>query len=121
MTPVFSVHPDTTLLEGKTAYRFTFTALSQKPGAISETLTCLEMVGNDRKGSQVLKTEIKGEFVAPLLQMSKTTLDFKFVWDNSLGYADFPLLTKPLTVTNVSPLNVKFHLKVIFVENVDDF
>ncbi|CAD7931174.1 unnamed protein product [Amoebophrya sp. A25] len=120
LTPVFSVTPDTVTLDGKSMYRFTFTAMSARPGSVSEVLTCTEFVGaNDRKGQVVLTCELRGEFIAPLLQLSAQALEYKFEWSQEHGYSKFKALTHPLAFTNVSPLDVKFHIKCPYPFSID--
>ncbi|CAD7939993.1 unnamed protein product [Amoebophrya sp. A120] len=120
LTPVFSVTPDTVTLDGKSMYRFTFTAMSARPGSVSEVLTCTEFVGaNDRKGQPVLQCELQGEFIAPLLQLSQQSLEYKFEWETKYGYREFAPLTQPLQFTNVSPLDVKFQIKCPYPFHID--
>lgn len=116
--PVFSVSPDTLVLDGKCAYKFHFVALCPIHGEVMETLTCLEFIGNDRKGSTVFKTKLHGNFVAPLLQLSSTTINFKFLWDINTPIAP---MQQMLEITNVSPLDVRCSLKVLppFTANID--
>eukprot|EP00397_Hematodinium_sp_SG-2012_P000030 GEMP01000030.1.p1 GENE.GEMP01000030.1~~GEMP01000030.1.p1 ORF type:complete len:4608 (+),score=1069.56 GEMP01000030.1:10-13833(+) len=106
---VFSVFPDNIVLEGKSAYRFQVTAMCPRPGQISEILQCTELVGSDRSGKVVFKTEMCGDFVAPLLQLSSTTLHFKYFWERDVP---IEMMTKELRMTNVSPLDIKFWLKL---------
>lgn len=74
---VFSVVPDSLLLDGKCAFRFVFNASSPKPGALTDILTCLEplgfrdtstsplrLCGDDRKGKVIFRSELSGNFAA---------------------------------------------------------
>lgn len=107
--PVFSVIPDTLTLEGKTAYRFQFSAVCSHPGPMSEIFLCQEFVAAERKGRTVFRSELRGEFVAPLLDLSANTLPFKFMWDKLTPIAP---MSQQLSISNVSLLDVSFFLKV---------
>jgi hypothetical protein len=60
--------------------QFTFNALSASTGNVAESLTFTEQVGTDRsKLFQVCRTTVSADFVAPILQMSATSVVFKYV------------------------------------------
>eukprot|EP00434_Breviolum_minutum_P033124 symbB.v1.2.029309.t1/scaffold3193.1/size61566/4 len=88
-------------LDGKCAFRFVFNASSPKPGSLVDTLTCNELCGDDRKGKVIFKAELSGNFVLPLLQLSATSVSFRYLWERQC-----PLhpLSEPLVLKNVSPL-----------------
>ncbi|CAK9097734.1 Hydrocephalus-inducing protein (Protein Hy-3) [Durusdinium trenchii] len=62
------------LLDGKCAFRFVFNASSPKPGSLVDTLTCNELCGDDRKGKVIFRSELSGNFVLPLLELSATSV-----------------------------------------------
>jgi hydrocephalus-inducing protein len=117
---VFSVKPDTFLLNGKSAYHFQFTACCPNPGRVNEVLLCQEFAGNDRKGQTAFRSQLCGDFVAPLLSLSMTTIEFKYQWQKDKPIAP---MYQVLGITNVSKLDVKFHLKVQppFGVNIESF
>ncbi|CAK0825377.1 unnamed protein product [Prorocentrum cordatum] len=106
---IFNVSPMTLLMDGKTAYKYEFTAVAHKQGLAQETLVCHEYIGNDRKGKVCFRCALKGNFVSPLLTLSATTLNFKYLW--SKGTPPAPMSQK-LRLTNVSLLDVEFTVKV---------
>lgn len=116
--PVFSVVPDTLLLDGKCAFRFIFNASSPRPGSLVDTLTCNELCGDDRKGKTIFKAELSGNFVLPILQLSATSVSFRYLWER---HCPLHPLSEPLVLKNISPLEVRFFIKVQppFYVNVD--
>ncbi|CAJ1447961.1 unnamed protein product [Effrenium voratum] len=115
---VFAVVPDTMTLDGKCAFRFVFNASSPKPGMLTDTLICTELCGNDRKGNVIFRSELRGNFVLPLLELSTTTVSFRYLWERNC-----PLhpLSEQLVLKNISPLEVRFFIKVQppFYVNID--
>ncbi|CAE8612898.1 unnamed protein product [Polarella glacialis] len=115
---VFSVTPDSIVLDGKCAYRFVLTALSPKAGLLSEMLLCQEYFGSDRMGKTIFRSELRGNFVVPLLEFSASTVSFRYLWER--GTPAHPL-SEQLVLTNISPLEVRFFIKAQppFYVNID--
>ncbi|CAE7461731.1 HYDIN [Symbiodinium sp. CCMP2592] len=97
-------------LDGKCAFRFVFNASSPKPGSLSDTLVCTELCGNDRKGNAIYKTELRGNFVLPLLELSATSVSFRYLWERNC-----PLhpLSEPLVLKNISPLELELSAAIV--------
>jgi hypothetical protein len=109
--PVFRVEPENVTLEPKTAYRFTFLAMSTNPGIVEETLICQETVVDKGGGvgKPIFKPRFKAVFVAPHLKLSTQEIKFKFMYDK-----DTPIhnLTESVSLENTGPLEVRFRIEV---------
>ncbi|CAK0791290.1 unnamed protein product [Prorocentrum cordatum] len=101
----FKVEPESVMLEPKTAYRFTFIAMSPKPGSMEDFLCCNEQVdkgGNPAK--QIFRPRLRATFVAPQLKLSTTEIKFNFVAGPD---SKVDMMSQTLTLENTSPLQVK--------------
>ena len=106
--PVFTVVPDTITLKPRTACTFTFTGTSTNSGESTEILVCETKVGNDKKTTQAFSTQIKANFINPMLEPSTPSLQFSYVYA-----PDVPMTiqSKPLTLKNVAQLPLSFVLR----------
>ena len=118
--PVFTVEPDSVELKPRTACLFTFKGNKAEVGAAMEKLECYAKVGSDRTSAPVFSSEVKADFIDPLLEPSTPRVSFTYTHAND----EEPLpITQILTLTNVSSLPLDFTLKcpAPFRINQNDF
>lgn len=114
---IFRVEPENVVMEPKSAYRFTFLAMSPNPGFVEEVLVCNETLDKGGgPGKQIFKPRLTASFVAPQLRLSASELRFNFFWDRNKPIAP---LTEPLTLENTGPLEVGFRVQVESPFDVD--
>ena len=104
---VFSIAPERAIINGKSEESFTITALSSTKGVFSEKFSC--KLSQSHK--LVFKATVQANFQPPMLQYSTNQIQFNYVYspDNAATFVS----SRPLTMKNVSPLDLDFNLKVI--------
>ncbi|KAF4667893.1 hypothetical protein FOL47_003343 [Perkinsus chesapeaki] len=107
----YTIHPVSATLKSGTGYRFTITACSEVSGLVEDVVECIECIGASKKGKTIYQSTFKSSFVAPLLRMSEKTVTFRYMWSADEG-GKAPVMTRPLEITNISPLPITFSLKV---------
>ncbi|KAF4655034.1 hypothetical protein FOL46_008426, partial [Perkinsus olseni] len=107
----YTIHPTTAVLPSNKGYRFTVTACSQVIDLVEDTAECIEYVGGNKKGKAIFQPSLKTTFVAPLLRMSDNNVPYRYVWSKEDG-EKAAMMTRPLKITNISPLPITFSLKV---------
>jgi hydrocephalus-inducing protein len=103
---VFNITPERATINGKSEETFTIEGLSQVKGIFTEKFSC--KLSQSHK--LVFKATVQGNFQPPLLQYSTNQLAFNYVY-SSEGPPSF-VSSRPLTMKNVSPLDLHFSLKI---------
>eukprot|EP00931_Biecheleriopsis_adriatica_P045665 TRINITY_DN2614_c0_g1_i1.p1 TRINITY_DN2614_c0_g1~~TRINITY_DN2614_c0_g1_i1.p1 ORF type:complete len:5069 (-),score=1280.39 TRINITY_DN2614_c0_g1_i1:105-14627(-) len=117
MPPVFRVEPEMALIEPKSAFRFTFMAMSPTSGSVEDELVCTETLDKGGgAGKQIFRTFLKANFVAPQLRLSRTRIPFEFLWDKKRPIAS---ITETLRLENTGPLEVRFTVQVQYPFSTD--
>ena len=116
----FTIVPDTVMLPPKTGVMFQFRAYSAKKGTVTEGYQLLTQIGNDRKSSLLLETNLVGEFISPTLTFSESKMHFKYTWQRGVPSS---LISRNLEISNISQLPTNFNVKVTapFSINKDSF
>jgi hypothetical protein len=108
--PIFRVDPENIIMEPKTAYRFTFWAMSPNPGYVEEVLVCNETLDKGGgPGKPIFRPKLMASFVAPQLKLSTSELRFEFYWSRDKPVAP---MEKTLTLENTGPLEVAFNVQI---------
>eukprot|EP00435_Cladocopium_sp_Y103_P009743 s813_g2.t1 len=113
---IFRVEPEASLLDPKSAFRFTFMASSQTPGVVEDELVCTEIVEKGGGGKTIFRTRMKANFVAPQLKLSRNRIEFEFLWDK---HRPISSITESLTLENTGPLEVRFTVQVQYPFSTD--
>ena len=116
LDPVFIVNPPEIELPPRTHIRFHLIGFSKHKGLCSERLLLETKVLKDKQARIVFDTEIKADFMNPLLDLSVPALDYSYTWDKDVP---IEIITKPLTMTNRTPLPLHFVLKAQIPYTID--
>eukprot|EP00930_Biecheleria_cincta_P015308 TRINITY_DN12810_c0_g1_i1.p1 TRINITY_DN12810_c0_g1~~TRINITY_DN12810_c0_g1_i1.p1 ORF type:complete len:5041 (+),score=1000.88 TRINITY_DN12810_c0_g1_i1:126-15248(+) len=117
LPPVFRVEPESVMLEPKSAFRFTFMAVSPTPGFVEDELICTETLDKGGgAGKQIFRTQLKATFVAPQLRLSCNKIEFEFLWDKNKPIAS---MSESFTLENTGPLEVRFTVQVVYPFSTD--
>ena len=108
LDPVFIVNPPEIELPPRTHIRFHLIGFSKQKGLVSERLLLETKVLKDKQARVVFDTEVKADFMNPLLNLSLSQLDFSYTWEKNVPIGT---ITQPLTMTNRTPLPLDFVLK----------
>lgn len=106
---IFSVVPETVVLNPKMGIMVEFRANSSQIGKMSEPWQCQVQAGSDRKPKTVWTSSVFGNFITPTLTFNMTKLDFKYLWEK--GVPSLPI-NKELQIKNTGPLATTIHLKI---------
>jgi hydrocephalus-inducing protein len=106
---VFTVIPETVVLNPKMGIMVEFRANSSQTGKISEPWQCQVVIGNDRKPKNVFNPIIFGNFITPILQFNQPQLKFKYLWEKGVPAAP---ITTDLSISNMGPLPTTINLKI---------
>jgi hypothetical protein len=93
ISAIFKVEPEQIILKPRTACYFTFVGLSNESGIFTENLVLESKVGKDQKSMVVFKSEVKANFITPLLQPSAREIDFHYTYDK---HTELTVQRKPL-------------------------
>jgi len=115
---VFSVTPEEIELRPRTAIVFTFRGYITACGPISEMLVCESRMGKDKLSKPVFETEVRADFINPLLEFSQKSFSFEHTY-----VPDVPLelVSQPLTMSNTSHLPITFVLRTQVPFGVDSW
>jgi hydrocephalus-inducing protein len=106
---VFTVIPETVVLNPKMGIMVEFRANSSQTGKMSEPWQCQVVIGNDRKPKNVFNPIIFGNFITPILQFNQPQLKFKYLWEKGVPAAP---ITTDLSISNMGPLPTTINLKI---------
>jgi hydrocephalus-inducing protein len=106
---IFSVIPDTIVLNPKMGIMIQIKANSQINGKIVENWFCNVVSGGDRKPKAAYNAFIQGDFITPTLNFSDPKLYFKYQWEK--GVPSMPI-SKNLEITNGGPLGTSMNLLI---------
>jgi hydrocephalus-inducing protein len=106
---VFSVVPESMVLNPKMGYKVQFRANSANVGKVLENWECQAAMGGDRKPKAAFSTNVMGEFITPSLGFSEPRLSFRYLWEK--GVASMPI-TKTLSLANDGPLPTTVTLRI---------
>lgn len=106
---VFTVIPDTVILNPKMGIMVEFRANSSQIGRMVEPWQCQAVIGNDRKPKPVFNCNVFGNFITPILQFNYPKLDFKYLWEKGVPAAP---RTEELVIRNMGPLATTINLKI---------
>jgi hydrocephalus-inducing protein len=84
---VFTVVPDTVVLNPKMGIMIEFRANSSQTGRMSEPWQCQAIIGNDRKPKPVWTSNVTANFITPILQFNDPKIDFKYLWQKGVPSA----------------------------------
>ena len=114
----FSVHPEEITLRPRTATTFIFKGASGTPGPITELFVLESKVGKDRNMVPIIKTEVKAEIQAPLLDCDVRELNFLYEW----GPNKAPTVSKKeITLTNKTAVTLGCIFKTEIPFNLSAF
>ena len=108
IVPVFTVEPEQVDLKPRTACLFHFRGLSANVGELTERLECLSKVNKEKKVRTVFKTDMRADFINPLLEPSSRVMEFSYIHDNAVALTS---QSRPLTLKNISDLPLQFQLR----------
>jgi len=106
--PIFTVNPPEIELPPRTHIRFHLTGHCKQKGIISERLILETKVLKDKQSRVVFDTTVTADFLHPLLDLTSSELSYNYTWEQGVP---IDLITKPLTLTNKTPLPLDFVLK----------
>lgn len=106
---MFTVIPETVVLNPKMGIMVEFRANSSQTGKMSEPWQCQVVIGNDRKPKNVFNPIIFGNFITPILQFNQPQLKFKYLWEKGVPAAP---ITTDLSISNMGPLPTTINLKI---------
>ena len=118
LDPVFIVNPPEIELPPRTHIRFHLIGFSKHKGLCSERLLLETKVLKDKQARIVFDTEIKADFMNPLLDLSVPALDYSYTWEKDVP---IEIITKPMTMTNRTPLPLHFVLKAQVPYTIDQW
>ncbi len=118
ISATFKVEPEQIILKPRTACYFTFVGLSNESGIFTENLVLESKVGKDQKSMVVFKSEVKANFITPLLQPSAREIDFHYTYDK---HTELTVQRKPLELKNISKLPLEFTLRTQIPFDVDTY
>ena len=108
LDPMFTVTPEEIVLRPRTATTFTFKCYSNTPKRVTEVFVLESKVGKDRYMKEIMITELRCEIVNPLLEISRSSLDFVYTWERDVPAA---IQKKEVALRNSSSLTLAFLLK----------
>ncbi|CAM9551896.1 unnamed protein product [Chrysoparadoxa australica] len=108
IVPTFTVSPEEVELRPRTAITFTFKGSSTALGSIMEAMVCEIRVGKEKVVRPVFNTNLKAEFVAPLVSFSPPSFSFTYTYQKD---EPISLFQEPLTLTNDGQLPLDLTLK----------
>jgi hypothetical protein len=114
--PVFTVVPETIELRPRTACTFTFRGFWKMRASVSEQLVCETKVGQEKNARIAFNTEIKADFINPLLEPSMPQMKFNYTYDPDVELVP---QSQPLTLKNVSELPLTFVLRTAVPYSLD--
>ncbi|GMH58813.1 hypothetical protein TrST_g5240 [Triparma strigata] len=116
LDPVFTINPSEIELPPRTHIRFNLMGFTKHKGLVSERLILETKVLKDKQARVVFDTEIKADFINPLLDLSMASLHYNYTWEKNVA---LKTITQPLTMTNRTPLPLDFVLKAQVPFSVD--
>uniref|UniRef100_A0A7S2QVW6 MSP domain-containing protein n=2 Tax=Triparma pacifica TaxID=91992 RepID=A0A7S2QVW6_9STRA len=118
LDPVFIINPPEIELPPRTHIRFQLIGFSKHKGLCMERLLLETKVLKDKQARIVFDTEIKADFMNPLLDLSVPALDYSYTWEKDVP---IEIITKPMTMTNRTPLPLHFVLKAQIPYTIDQW
>lgn len=106
---MFTVIPETVVLNPKMGIMIEFRANSSSVGKMSEPWQCQVIIGNDRKPKNVYNPLVFGNFITPSLQFNHPQLKFKYLWEKGVPAA---AIQEELKISNMGPLATTINLKI---------
>lgn len=106
---VFTVIPDTIVLNPKMGIMVQFRANSPLVGKIIENWLCNITSGGERKPKVAYNSNVQGDFITPQLNFTEAKLYFKYLWEK--GVPSMPI-SKTLEITNGGPLPTAMNLLI---------
>eukprot|EP00935_MAST-01C_sp_MAST-1C-sp1_P000586 g586.t1 len=116
--PVFTVVPESIELRPRTACTFTFRGFWKMRASVVENLVCETKVGQEKNARIAFKTEMKADFINPLLEPSMPQMKFNYTWAPDHPPQP-PPQSQPLTLKNVSELPLTFVLRTAVPYSLD--
>ena len=106
---VYSITPDTIVLNPKMGIMIQVRANSTLVGKIVENWLCNVTSGGERKPKVAYNASIQGDFMTPQLNFTEAKLFFKYLWEK--GIPSMPI-SKTLEITNSGPLPTSMNLLI---------
>lgn len=104
---IFQVVPNKITLQPRQQCTFHLQGRAENPGAVAETLVCRALLG--KAWSNLFEVPVSADLSHPMLEANPPALVFKHQYAPGI----FPaVVTRELSLTNVSPLPLAFQLKV---------
>ena len=105
---VFQINPERATINGKSEETFTIEGISNNKGLFMEKFVCKM----SQSHKTIFKASLQGNFQPPLLQYSANSLQFAYTYNPDEHHTGF-ISSKPLTMKNVSPLDLVFSIKIL--------
>jgi adenylate kinase family enzyme len=100
--PIFKIKPEKSTIPPRSVQVYTVEGVSAREGPVSEFFFCKSAQ------KQIYSTEVRSNFCSPAIKLSESSMMFSYTYSaDNLPSVE----TRPLSITNVSPLTLIINLK----------